>query len=315
MPLRKFASRCALSVLVFAYATSTVSCSEESKPEEDTGDTKDSLKVTLPTFDIEPGESFQCYYSDIITDKELSVITAVGGQVDGGHHLSVYYVDSHRDPGMEECTSAEMLDWHFVVGAGGEGNSAAQLQLPKGLAFKIPEGKQLMVQAHYINVSGEKMVAKDWIELGLVGSEEVEDYAADFVIDEDRFEIEPHAEYTSTITCEVPQDLRLTLLLGHMHEQGAHFSLEKVDADGKVLESMYDEAWAPQYASHPPMLTYTKEEPLFLEKGTLLRQTCSWKNETDKRLLFPTEMCIGFGYYFPGTERVMCERVETEETP
>lgn len=314
MDLRKLAPRCALSVIVLACAAASSSCGEESKP-DDENEPDNSLTVTLPEFAITPGETFQCFYSDVITDKEMSVIGANGKQVEGGHHLSLYYVDNQREPGMEECTSAEMLDWHFVVGAGGEANSASQLALPEGLAFKIPAGKQLMVQAHYINVSGAEMTANDWIKLDLVDPSLVEDYAADFVIDDDSFEIEPHAEYTTTMTCEVPQDVQLTLLLGHMHEQGAHFTLEKVDETGKQLELIYDEDWLPQYASHPPMLSYTKKDPFVLTKGTRLRQTCSWKNETDKKLLFPTEMCIGFGYYFPGTDRVMCERVETEESP
>ena len=278
---------------------------------EETGEVTATISVELPDFSIPVGESFQCYYSDVITEKDLSVVSAGGKQVEGGHHLSLYYVDNERPVGLQECSgTTEMVDWHFVVGAGGEGNEDAQLSLPKGLAFKVPKGKQLMVQAHYINVSGAEMPAADSMTIELTEAEKVEAYAADFVIDDDHFEIEPHSDFTSVMTCEVPQDLSLTMLLGHMHEQGAYYKLEQVDEAGELLTVLYESEWIPSFASPPPINKYGTDQPLELEKGPRLRQTCQWKNETDAKLLFPTEMCIGFGYYFPGTERVMCERME-----
>jgi hypothetical protein len=54
-------------------------------------------------------------------------------------------------------------------------------------------------------------------------------------------------------------------------------------------------------------LQYTMDDPFVLTKGTRLRQTCKWNNTTDQKMLFPTEMCVGFGYYFPGESRIMCE--------
>lgn len=285
-------------------------CTEDAET-EGTGAVTATITVELPSFSIPVGESFQCYYSDVVTDEELNVVSAGGKQVQGGHHLSLYYVDNERPVGLQDCSgSTEMVDWHFVVGAGGEGNEDAQLNLPKGLAFKVPKGKQLMVQAHYINVSGDEMPAADSLTVEMTDADKVEAYAADFVIDDDHFEIEPHSDYESVMTCEVPQDLSLTMLIGHMHEQGAYYKLEEVDDAGKTLGTLYESEWIPSFASHPPINNYGKEAPLELKKGMRLRQTCQWKNETDAKLLFPTEMCIGFGYYFPGTDRVMCERVD-----
>src|SRR5688572_12181983 len=110
-------TRAVLGVLALGCALAGTSC-EEATPDDDTNTDEQSITVTLPNFTIPVGESFRCYYSDVVTEEELSVITAVGAQVEGGHHLSVYYVDNERPVGMEDCTSAEMLDWHFVVGAG-----------------------------------------------------------------------------------------------------------------------------------------------------------------------------------------------------
>jgi hypothetical protein len=250
-----------------------------------------------------------CFYTDIITDREMSVISASAEQGGGGHHVTLYYVDNKRDPMAEPCSGTnEMVDWHFVVGAGGEGNQLGDFaKLADGLAIKIPEGKQLMVQAHYINTSGSTKTETDKLKVNLTDPANVKSYAADFVVLIDEFQIEPHSEFEVTQTCTVKDDLNLTMFLGHMHEQGEHYTLESVDENGKVLETYYEEKWQPSFSSHPPSLQYTMDDPFVLTKGTRLRQTCKWNNTTDQKMLFPTEMCIGFGYYFPGESRIMCE--------
>ena len=83
-----------ISRLMGAFASlvvlSAVSCEGESETEA-TGEVTASITVDLPEFAIPVGESFQCFYSDVITDKELSVVNAAGVQVEGGHHLSLYF--------------------------------------------------------------------------------------------------------------------------------------------------------------------------------------------------------------------------------
>src|SRR6188768_2829810 len=104
----------------------------------------DALHWSSGPLAVPPGESFECFYTDLVTDRELSVISASAKQGLGGHHVSVYYVDTERPVGHEPCSgTTEMVDWHFVVGAGGEGNDLSDFaSLAEGLAIKIPEGKQ-----------------------------------------------------------------------------------------------------------------------------------------------------------------------------
>src|SRR5687767_3516968 len=78
------------------------------------------LTLELDPFEVPTGESFMCVYTDVITDRELSVVNAKGTQAAGGHHLTLYYVDNPREPHSAPCSgTTEMVDWHFVVGAGG----------------------------------------------------------------------------------------------------------------------------------------------------------------------------------------------------
>src|SRR5262245_51705458 len=120
-------TRLALAALSVTGIVVAAGACDESTPDDDgTDTTEQTITVELPAFKIPTGESFKCYYSDVITDEDLSVISASGAQVAGGHHLSLYYVDNQREPGIVDCSgSTEMIDWHFVVGAGGEGNENA----------------------------------------------------------------------------------------------------------------------------------------------------------------------------------------------
>jgi len=306
--------RAALSSALAVAVSMLLGCggSEGASADEDFS----KLSFEMAAIEVPAGESFTCVYTDVITDRELSVIAATGTQQAGGHHLTLYYVDNPREPHSAPCSgSTEMIDWHFVVGAGGEGNDGAFLDLADGLAIKIPAGKQLLIQAHYINTTGEAMTATDTMEIHTVDPSRVKAYASDFLVFDDSFEIAPNAAEESSMTCLVEEDVQLSILLGHMHEQGAHYKLESVDAEGNALETLYEEAWSPAYASHPPIQRYTMEDPLVIKAGTRLRQTCKWNNTTPDLLLFPTEMCIGFGYYFPGNSRLMCERTEEQAAP
>jgi hypothetical protein len=284
----------------------------ESAPDEDLN----KLSLKLAPFDVPPGESFICVYTDTITDRELNVVRAKGTQSTGGHHLTLYYVDTPREPHSTPCSgTAEMVDWHFVVGAGGEADDGNLVALAEGLAIKVPPGKQLLLQAHYINTTGATMTVADALDVETVDPSVVKAYASDFVVNDEAFEIQPNAGLTSEMTCVVPQDVKLTLLLGHMHEHGVHYKLDTVDATGNLINTLYEETWAPSYASHPPILKRTMDDPLIIKAGTRLHQTCTWDNTSPNLLLFPTEMCIAFGYYFPGNGRVLCERDDEKAAP
>ncbi len=71
-----------LARFILALATaSTVSCGTSTSSPSDPGTNPDdnvpvglstnTLKVVIPTHTVEPGDSFECYYTDITTDREV----------------------------------------------------------------------------------------------------------------------------------------------------------------------------------------------------------------------------------------------------
>jgi hypothetical protein len=279
------------------------------EPAPDTVD-ENVLYFETGQFEVPPGDSFECFYTDTFTDKELAVYGSDGQQGPGGHHIVVYWTDIPREPTHHPCKDEEMVSWHQIAGSGGEAATATDtLALPEGLANRVPAGKQLVIQAHYINVTGEMQTVNDWVKLKLMDPARVQAYVNYMAAVDETFEIPAHSKHTSTTTCTVERDFDIVLSLSHMHEYGTRYTLEEIDEQGAVLSTLRDDAWSPVYTSHPPIDRWTKDQPFSLKKGTRLRQTCTWDNTTAESLLFPREMCLGFFYYYPDEGEFYCNMV------
>jgi hypothetical protein len=276
----------------------------------DDGDDPSDTELTLRTgeFTAGVGDTFTCFYTDVISDRELSVSGAAGGQGVGGHHIIAYYADDPRPVGHHECTDAEMVNLHQIAGSAGDGG-VGPLSLGSGLALKVPAGKQFVLQAHYINVTDAPQTVDDWVTLQLMKPADVFAYVNYFVTNDDTFEIPAESAYTHTTYCTVPRDLDVILTLGHMHEEGRHYQLEVVDGPPAVApQVLRSDDWEPLFASHPPLTYYPVTAPLHLAAGTRLKQTCDWSNTTARTVLFPREMCLSFMYYFPGDgDDIVCD--------
>lgn len=294
--------------LVPALLVTLLGCgnTDESSPAEVPVD-YETMRFETPEFDVPPGDSFECFYLDAFSEKEMAVIGSDGQQDKGGHHILLYWTDTPQDPQHHPCDDAEMLTWRQIAGSGGDAaTDGDQMKLPDGLAIQVPAGKQLVIQAHYINTTGAAYKAKDWVSVRHVEPSTIDAYVNYFVTLDASFQVPPKSEYTHTTECVVQDDLTTVLNLGHMHEAGKHFSVEVVNEAGETERVIRDEDWALEYASHPPVSRYTREEPLFLPKGTRLRQSCTWDNPTDEMLGFPREMCLAFFYYYPDAGEKEC---------
>jgi hypothetical protein len=295
------------AVWLFSLVVAAASLGCGSSGDGTSGSAPNPNELTFHTgsFDVTPGDSFTCFYTDTITDKEINVANTAGMQGPGGHHITVYYADTTTAPTHHPCKDSEMVSWHQIGGASNGGEPV--VPLPDGAAIKVPAGKQIVVQAHYINTTGKTFTSDDSITLMLLPSNEVKQFMNSWVINDDAFTIPAQSTGTSVSTCTFPQDLKTVLLLGHMHDYGKHYKLERLDASGSVVETVYDHDWQPQYASHPPYITGTLDAPMDIKAGTTFRQTCTWDNTTPDPILFPREMCVAFGYYFPDSGWVYCD--------
>lgn len=291
-------------VVLLSSALALGGCSSDG--EGPSGDDSEEPTLTFETeeYEIGTGDVFECFYTNTITDRELDVYEAIGQQGPGGHHVMVFYTSDIHEPEHHPCVDSEMVNWNMVAGAAGYGDEG--LRLRDNLSNRVPKGVQLVLQAHYINTTPTPYKTRDAVTLKLRKPGETRDYVNYFAVFDGNFTIPPQTKYESRTRCTVEEDLQMVLSLGHMHEGGRRYRLEMLGDDGSVKKVLRDDTWSPEYTSHPPIDHYSVSAPLLLPKGTVLRQTCEWENDGAKPLQFPTEMCVGFFYYFPGTGDKVC---------
>ena len=139
------------------------------------------------------------------TEHELDLLKMLAKQSEGGHHVSLLYIDVPRTPDHHPCTNKDMAGAHFVTAAIGH----ATIKLPEGFAIKIPAGKQILLESHYINTMETPMALDDTVELHLVKPGQVVTHANIFWVRDDDFTIPAHSSYQSAMVCSVPRDLNV----------------------------------------------------------------------------------------------------------
>src|SRR5688572_17437406 len=90
-------------------------------------------------------------------DKELMLKAITFHQTEGGHHVALFSVITPQASGTRDCTdpntpegAAQMANWRPVA-------AGSNHALPAGVGLKIPSGKQLMMQSHFVNTTGDVM--------------------------------------------------------------------------------------------------------------------------------------------------------------
>jgi hypothetical protein len=95
-------------LFALSFAGLAAACSgKEAPPGDEPDDMMDEgefLEVETGAFEVRTGDVFECFYTDTITDRELAVRGATGIQAGaGGHHITVYYSTTHREPQHHPC--------------------------------------------------------------------------------------------------------------------------------------------------------------------------------------------------------------------
>lgn len=271
----------------------------------------EGIQIVTPELSIEPGTDVMwCYVPAFSPDEDVLVKGASGLQGASGHHIVLLQSGIPREPGTTfDCTQSEaMASLRPLIVPTTEVNEGLGI-LPEGFAIRMKAGAQIVMQSHYVNVADKPLKVQDSVNLefadaadGLVEASYWVENVADLDV--------PPGPHTVSRECVVDEETRLLFLLGHMHEWGTSFKLERDSGEG--LETIYEvERWTTEYRDLPPTNVYDAEDPLVLAAGDRVRITCAYDNGTDGNLRFPSEMCTAFGTYFParGEGFLLCDPV------
>jgi hypothetical protein len=242
-------------------------------------------------------EVFFCMEIAAEIASDLFVSESKVYQVEGGHHVIVFYSEATHpvDPEPHPCGDLDMVDIRLVGTGSGYG---AGVELPPGKALKIPRGARLFFQSHYLNTADHELRVQDVVNLGTIPESEVTDNVGSFAHVDLGFSLPPGQETTRTMRCEIPWEMHPTNLFPHMHEWGHHF-LARIERASETVP-IFDVDWESAFRDDFP--EYDDVDSLVFQQGDILETTCTWRNTEPETLLFPREMCVTFFLFYPSPD-------------
>lgn len=256
------------------------------------------LNILGAEYVVEPGEdSMVCQYVTY-TGDDIAFRDALSLQGTGGHHVILLGAnEDHPDGTVEDCTdAADMAKYDALM---------IPQELPDGMGSILTAGRKMVIQSHYVNVTDSPILVRDIVQLRTVPPEEVETWAAPFVTNTVDFSIPPGQTQKVSFDCEVPEDVRLLMIGGHMHEWGRTFNIE-VGPSVDQMESAYlVDPWSAEFRDTPPVTLFLSN-PMEMTAGTVVRTTCEFENTEATPLEFPHEMCATFGIVAGVKDPIVC---------
>jgi hypothetical protein len=262
------------------------------------------VRYKTPEVTVAPGES-KIFAQWIAAPLEtpVDVLDIIGSQTAGGHHALIYSTLDVQPVGTtREWTNVDQLSAAFAGGTAGEG--APSIKLPKGAVLRIPAGRALFVQAHYLNASAEPITGQSVLDVKFAEPSADAKLASFFTSTDVNIELKPLETKKLTVECVIKSDVKLLMFSNHMHEYGKEV-VTTLRTGEVVTDVKRDVPWIAEWSSNPNFTHQKLQEPFLLPAGSTLRTECTWNNTETRPLAFPDEMCT-FGGFFIGEKDVQC---------
>lgn len=245
--------------------------------------------IVQTTISVAPAtERYECYRVTVREDVFVSRISA--GPSPSVHHQILGLVNDDKPDGQYECGSiSEVQSWLYTAA-----HKPDVLELPPGVAYHLPAGRQLMLNMHLLNATDDPIEAPIAFELTGIAEAEVEQQAQLIEAGTVQINIPPHAAATALGKCTLDKDVSVFAVLPHMHFMGTSF---KASIGETVI-------YAGDYNGEAQ--PFTSLAPVTMPAGTPLDVECNYFNTTGQAIKFGSsgkdEMCFAATYYFPAIE-------------
>lgn len=258
--------------------------------------------VTPVIKNIQPGDDkMWCQYvSKQPFDADYDIVDLTGVQSKGGHHV-VFYATKNGDAygATHDCSDSDMTRLIYLGAIGGEGTGSIAKAQPANTVFRVPKGYSIMANVHFINVTNHPIDGQSAIDVKLAPADPNHTTMTIFtnVATDDKLKVPAHATSSLDLECKIKQDIDVLMFANHVHERGSMVFSELVHPDGTKQMLREDMTWTPHNTFDPPFTSWTVDAPMHFKAGDVVHTHCEWNNTTDKDYKFPTEMCVGIGFY------------------
>ncbi|MEO0899794.1 MAG: hypothetical protein AAFY71_25505 [Bacteroidota bacterium] len=210
----------------------------------------------------------------------------------GTHHMIAYGYENENSPENPEIGLMRdqnlpdgRLNFGLTMGSGAMYCGAQEpefvLQLPPGVAMRIPANSTLDINSHYFNLTDDVLFGEVFLNISTIPESEVQETLVIDDIDNADALFLPKGESTTIQWGE--QFGRRTLIrqmFSHMHKRGVQFKVFKMGIDGLKGELVY----VSNDYQHPPYAFF--DPPLEMKAGEYLLTEVNYYNDTDRDLQF-----------------------------
>jgi len=272
-----------------------------------------TFTIEIGPFMVNPGEEkTRCAYAKVPHDFPTDLTRLQSTMNEGCHHMNLYlsFVD-HEDGEAVKCGPETMTS---LIAYGAQTNEE-EVSLPEGIGLPLAKEQQLVLEAHYINISQEPIEAKGQVTLTLFEPEVLEEHAGVMAFFPNQIQVPPFESAVSTTRCVFPFDAELFVMNSHMHHFGTLFEAFVVDPTSEP------ESKLPIYSNddwhRPEYKVLDHGEMIPVKAGDMVEFSCHYTNDTASAVHRggsgeTDEMCIFGGAYKPFHGILLCQDAETE---
>lgn len=215
----------------------------------------------------------------------------------GTHHTQLSVYDSADLPdGVTSC--GPDIGGHHIYGAGVGSESFA---LPEGIAMRIEEGQQVLLNLHLFNTGAEPLSGRSGVRVRIMPEAEVENLAEIVLGGPQQLTIPP-GRVTQTGQCTFGSDATIFNLAPHMHQLGVHLRAVAMTQPSEIV--LYDGPFAFDLQQRHPV------DFVQVRAGEAVRIECTYENSSDNTVGFGLssldEMCFASMMRFPAQGGYLC---------
>jgi len=275
---------------------------------------KDGFQVMDVGTDIDPGQDIEyCEIGELPGDpSETYYVGAIElANAEYSHHMVV----ATADPGSEADMALRAMNIGDRVVCNGTNYEFPQQGLvfvasaqtpyidrsfPKGVGTILHGNQRIVFDYHYLNTSSNVVKAKSAINVHLVDGASIEHIATAFSFFNYTIDVPPRASGSFTAECHFKDDLVVSSILRHTHQQGRDFS---VWYSGGANDGQH--IWTSNDWKNQP--DYNFPTPISMKAGEGFRFECDFQNTENAELRYgikgTDEMCILAGWFWPASTR------------
>lgn len=234
-------------------------------------------------------------------DLDITELVGTLGPAAGHHALLLVHPVPSGPDGVAPCSEAELMDavdvgeFQMLAGVSYESDGVPIVfpSSPVQIGLRVPQGAQLVLDAHFLNAAQEASSTCASIDL-VTGVPVVAALQFRTLLPTEQYTMVIAANDSLEVSFDVAveDDVRVAAASTHMHEGGTHASLV-VQPSGYVLHE------TSEWAEPEPTLHQTTAS--VIRVGDTLQLSCSFENTSASDQHFPDQMCVGGMYVLPCT--------------